>query len=48
VTPRTKAIVAVHYAGVACDLDALTAVTGKHGISLVEDNAHGLFGRYKG
>jgi dTDP-4-amino-4,6-dideoxygalactose transaminase len=48
ITPRTKAIVAVHYGGVACDLDAFTATAEAHGISLIEDNAHGLFGAYKG
>ncbi len=48
VTPRTRAIVAVHYAGVACDMDALQAVAGRHGIPIIEDNAHGLFGAFKG
>ena len=48
ITSRTKAIVAVHYGGVACDLDRLTALTRASGISLIEDNAHGLFGKYKG
>jgi dTDP-4-amino-4,6-dideoxygalactose transaminase len=48
ITPRTKAIVVVHYAGVGCDMDAIMEVAGRHGIPVVEDNAHGLFGRYKG
>ncbi len=48
ITPRTKAIVAVHYAGVACDLDALLAIVERHGIALIEDNAHGFFGSYRG
>jgi dTDP-4-amino-4,6-dideoxygalactose transaminase len=48
ITPRTKAIVPVHYAGVACDMDAIGALTAKHGLTLVEDNAHGLFGKYRG
>ena len=48
ITPRTKAIVAVHYGGVACDLDALSTTAERHGVSLIEDNAHGLFGTYKG
>lgn len=48
VTPRTKAIVALHYAGVACEMDALLAIGAKHGVPVIEDNAHGLFGRYKG
>jgi dTDP-4-amino-4,6-dideoxygalactose transaminase len=47
-TRRTKAIVVMHYGGMACDMDPLTAVANEHGVSLVEDNAHGLFGKYKG
>jgi dTDP-4-amino-4,6-dideoxygalactose transaminase len=48
ITPRTKAIVPVHYAGVGCEMDVISAVAAKHGIVVVEDNAHGLFGRYRG
>ena len=48
ITPRTKAIVPVHYAGVACEMDAIQAIADRHGIPVIEDNAHGLFGRYKG
>jgi dTDP-4-amino-4,6-dideoxygalactose transaminase len=48
VGPRTKAIIAVHYAGVACEMDALTSIAAARAIGLVEDNAHGLFGTYKG
>lgn len=48
ITPRTKAIVAVHYAGVACDMDAIGAIAERHSLAIVEDNAHGLFGSYKG
>jgi len=48
ITPRTKAIVPVHYAGVACDMDAICAIAKRYGISIVEDNAHGLFARYRG
>jgi dTDP-4-amino-4,6-dideoxygalactose transaminase len=48
VTARTKAIVPVHYAGVGCEMDDLLAIAGRHGIAVVEDNAHGLFGKYKG
>lgn len=48
ITPRTKAIIVVHYAGVACDMDAIMAVASRHGLPVIEDNAHGLFGRYKG
>jgi dTDP-4-amino-4,6-dideoxygalactose transaminase len=48
ITPRTKAIVPVHYAGVACEMDTICSIAGRHGIAVVEDNAHGLFARYKG
>jgi dTDP-4-amino-4,6-dideoxygalactose transaminase len=48
ITKRTKAIVAVHYAGVACEMDRLLAIGNKHGIPVIEDNAHGLFGNYHG
>ena len=45
---RTRAIAAVHYAGVGCEMDAIAAVAARHGLAVVEDNAHGLFGRYRG
>lgn len=48
ITPRTKAIVPVHYAGVGCEMDAICQIAGHYGIPIVEDNAHGLFGKYKG
>lgn len=48
ITPKTKALVVVHYAGVACAMEPILAICRKHGISVVEDNAHGLFGRYQG
>jgi dTDP-4-amino-4,6-dideoxygalactose transaminase len=48
ITPRTKAIVVVHYAGVGCEMDAIMEIANRHGIPVVEDNAHGLFGKYKG
>src|SRR6185503_12794514 len=48
VTPRTRAIVVVHYAGVGCEMDTILKVAGQHGIPVIEDNAHGLFGKYKG
>lgn len=48
ITPRTKAVVPVHYAGVGCEMDAILAIADRHGIPVVEDNAHGLLGRYKG
>ena len=48
VTERTKAVVAVHYAGVGCEMDAILAVAERAGLAVIEDNAHGLFGRYRG
>jgi dTDP-4-amino-4,6-dideoxygalactose transaminase len=48
ITPHTKAIVPVHYAGVGCEMDAILEIACRHGIAVVEDNAHGLFARYKG
>jgi len=48
ITARTKAIVPVHYAGVGCEMDAILEIAGRHNIAVVEDNAHGLFGKYKG
>ena len=47
-TPRTKAIVPVHYAGVPCEMDVICAIAQRHGVQVVEDNAHALFARYKG
>ena len=48
ITPRTRAIVVMHYAGVGCEMDEISSIAERHNIPLVEDNAHGLFGRYKG
>lgn len=48
VTPRTRAVVVMHYGGVACDMDAIAGVAARHNLILIEDNAHGLFGTYKG
>jgi dTDP-4-amino-4,6-dideoxygalactose transaminase len=48
ITPRTRAIVPVHYAGVGCEMDAILRTAAAHGLEVVEDNAHGLFGRYRG
>ncbi len=47
VTPRTKAIWAVHYAGVACEMDALCEVARRHGLLVVEDAAQGVEARYR-
>lgn len=48
ITPRTKAIVPVHYAGIGCEMDSILEIAGRYGVTVVEDNAHGLFGKYKG
>ncbi len=48
ITRRAKAIVVVHYAGVACEMDVIMDVAGRRTIPVVEDNAHALFGKYKG
>jgi dTDP-4-amino-4,6-dideoxygalactose transaminase len=48
ITPKTKAIVIVHYAGVGCEMDQIMEVAERRGIPVIEDNAHGLFARYKG
>ncbi len=48
ITTQTKAIIPVHYAGVGCEMDKIMDVAGRHGIRVVEDNAHSLFGKYKG
>lgn len=48
ITPRTRAVVPVHYAGVGCEMDVILDIARRHGIAVVEDNAHGLFGKYKG
>ncbi|HEV7555441.1 MAG TPA: dTDP-4-amino-4,6-dideoxygalactose transaminase, partial [Kofleriaceae bacterium] len=48
VTPRTKAIVPVHYGGVGCEMDAIRAIAARANAVVIEDNAHGLFGRYRG
>jgi len=48
ITPRTKAIVPVHYAGVGCEMDTIMDIAKRRNVRVVEDNAHGLFGKYKG
>lgn len=48
ITSRTKAIVVVHYAGVAAEMTSIRSLASERGISVIEDNAHGLFGRYRG
>lgn len=48
ITPRTRAIVVVHYAGVACEMDAIMDVARRHGLRVVEDAAQGITAKYKG
>lgn len=48
ITERTKAIVPVHYAGVACEMNTIMALADERGIAVIEDNAHGIFGSYHG
>jgi dTDP-4-amino-4,6-dideoxygalactose transaminase len=47
ISPRTRAIVPVHYGGVGCEMDAILDIARRRDIPVVEDNAHGLFGRYR-
>jgi len=48
ITPRTKAIVPVHYAGVACDMDPIIAIAKRHNLLVIEDAAQGIMSTYKG
>jgi dTDP-4-amino-4,6-dideoxygalactose transaminase len=48
ITKRTKAIIPVHFAGQACDMDAIMAVAKKHNLYVIEDACHGHGGEYKG
>jgi dTDP-4-amino-4,6-dideoxygalactose transaminase len=48
ITSRTKAILVVHYAGVGCEMETILQIARAKGIPVIEDNAHGLFGKYKG
>ena len=48
ITPRTRAIVPVHYAGVACEMDTIMAIAGRHGLKVIEDAAQGVMASYKG
>jgi len=47
ITNKTKAIVPVHYAGVGCEMDTIMDISKRYDIPVVEDNAHGLLGKYK-
>jgi dTDP-4-amino-4,6-dideoxygalactose transaminase len=46
ITPRTRAIVPVHYAGVACDMDAIRAIAQRHDLAVIEDAAQGISAAY--
>ncbi len=48
ITPRTRAILPVHFAGLACDMDAILAIARRHGLRVVEDAAHALPTRFRG
>ena len=48
VTPKTRAIVVVHYSGLACDMDRIMDIAGRNGLFVVEDAAHAIDSYYKG
>lgn len=48
ITPRTRAIVPVHYAGVACEMDEIMSIARRHGLKVVEDAAQGIMSNYHG
>ncbi|MDP3465113.1 MAG: dTDP-4-amino-4,6-dideoxygalactose transaminase, partial [Sulfuricurvum sp.] len=48
ITSKTKAIVPVHYAGVACEMDAIMDIAGRHNVFVIEDAAQGMMSTYKG
>jgi dTDP-4-amino-4,6-dideoxygalactose transaminase len=48
ITNRTRAVVPVHYAGVACAMDEILAISQRRGVTVIEDNAHGLLASYRG
>jgi dTDP-4-amino-4,6-dideoxygalactose transaminase len=48
ITERTKAVVPVHYAGVGCEMDVICEIAARHGVGVIEDNAHGIFGKFRG
>jgi dTDP-4-amino-4,6-dideoxygalactose transaminase len=48
ITPRTKAIIVMHYAGFPCDMPAITALAQRHGISVIEDACHGVLSTLNG
>jgi dTDP-4-amino-4,6-dideoxygalactose transaminase len=48
ITPATKAIVVVHYAGIPCEMEAILKIGARYNIPVIEDNALGLYGKYRG
>ena len=48
ISDRTRAILPIHYAGVGAEMDTILELAARHGLAVVEDNAHGLFGKYRG
>jgi dTDP-4-amino-4,6-dideoxygalactose transaminase len=48
ITSKTRAICVVHYGGIACEMEQILQIAAKHNLLLIEDNAHGLFAKYKG
>jgi dTDP-4-amino-4,6-dideoxygalactose transaminase len=48
ITSKTRAICIVHYGGIACEMELIQQIANRHNLILVEDNAHGLFAKYKG
>lgn len=48
ITPKTRAIMVVHYGGVACEMDRILAIAKAHGLAVIEDAAHGVMAKYKG
>src|SRR5690348_14754186 len=47
ITERTRAVIPVHYGGVGCEMDAIMEVASAHNVTVIEGNAHGLYGAYK-
>ena len=48
ISPKTRVIVAMHYAGVGCEMDVICDIAARHNLPVVEDNAQGLFGKFRG
>src|SRR4029077_18000061 len=48
ITRKTRVIVLVHYAGVSCEMDTVMDIARRQKVDVIEDNAHGLFGKYRG